>query len=203
MHTKKGFTLLELLIVIGILSILSTTIVLVINPAELLKKARDSQRISDLNTIKTAIAYYITEVADPNIGDIGMTYSDVAAVVCTFDSTTRPTGPNQGAFKVDGEGWIPIKFVDITGGSPIGALPRDPAASDDQTGNHYYVYGLLSDTDYTFKLMANMESKYYSTDGDGDVESTDGGTVDTLYEVGTGMSLVASTTATCFNDPGL
>ena len=38
MQTKKGFTLLELLIVIGILSILSTTVVLVINPAQLLKK---------------------------------------------------------------------------------------------------------------------------------------------------------------------
>jgi len=47
MKTKKGFTLLELLIVIGILAILSTTVVLVINPAELLKKARDSQRISE------------------------------------------------------------------------------------------------------------------------------------------------------------
>ena len=62
MKTKKGFTLLELLIVIGILSILSTTVVLVINPAQLLKKARDAQRISDLNTVKTAIAYILLKL---------------------------------------------------------------------------------------------------------------------------------------------
>ena len=46
----KGFTLLELLIVIGILGVLSVALVFVLNPAESLKKARDSQRMSDLTT---------------------------------------------------------------------------------------------------------------------------------------------------------
>ena len=74
---KKGFTLLELLIVIGILAILSTTMLLVINPAEMLRKARDSQRISDLNTLKTAIGFYLLNVSSPSIGFTGQTYSDV------------------------------------------------------------------------------------------------------------------------------
>ena len=119
MNTKKGFTLLELLIVIGILAILSTTIILVINPAELLKKARDSQRISDLNTMKTAIAYYITETTTPSIGIAAQTYSDVAGVTffTAASSTTTVT--------TDGNGWIPIDFDGMAGGSPIGALPTD------------------------------------------------------------------------------
>ncbi|KKU14411.1 MAG: hypothetical protein UX23_C0018G0001, partial [Parcubacteria group bacterium GW2011_GWB1_45_9] len=52
---KKGFTLIELLIVIGLLAILSTVAVLVINPAELLRQARDSQRVSDLGTVHSAL----------------------------------------------------------------------------------------------------------------------------------------------------
>ena len=44
----RGFTLLELLIVVGIIAILSTAVVLVINPLELLRQARDTNRLNDL-----------------------------------------------------------------------------------------------------------------------------------------------------------
>jgi type IV pilus assembly protein PilA len=43
---KAGFTLIELLIVIGVLAILATVVVLVLNPTEMFKQARDSQRLS-------------------------------------------------------------------------------------------------------------------------------------------------------------
>lgn len=62
-----GFTLLELLIVIGIMVILGTILVLILNPAETLKKSRDNQRISDLTTVKTALGLYLTEVVSTDL----------------------------------------------------------------------------------------------------------------------------------------
>ena len=47
----RGFTLLELLIVIGILATLATVVVLIINPAERLARTRDAKRIVDLENI--------------------------------------------------------------------------------------------------------------------------------------------------------
>lgn len=62
-----GFTLLELLIVIGIMVILGTVLVLILNPAETLKKSRDNQRISDLATVKTALGLYLTDVVSTDL----------------------------------------------------------------------------------------------------------------------------------------
>lgn len=56
---------MELLIVIGIIAILSVVLILVLNPAETLKKARDSQRMSDLNTLKTALGLIVTASTTP------------------------------------------------------------------------------------------------------------------------------------------
>ena len=193
---EKGFTLLELLIVIGILAILSTTMLLVINPAEMLRKARDSQRISDLNTLKTAISFYLLNVSSPSIGATGQTYSDVGGVTCF--GTASPAASST-YLSISGNGWIPINFSALTGGSPIHALPRDPNPSTASTGNHYYVYGVKSATDYTFKLVTNMESIAFSLNGSNDVESKDGGTNNSLYEVGTDLSLAITTGTNCFN----
>ena len=194
---KKGFTLLELLIVIGILAILSTTMIIVINPAELLKKARDSQRMSDLNTMKTTIAYYITETSSPSIGTVNNTFSDVATANCFG------TASGTQALTTGGAGWIPINFDGMTGGSPIGSLPTDPnKTAVGANPGRYYVYGVLSATNYTFKLVANMESAYYSTGGGGDVETGDGGTNTGLYEVGTGIALAIATSSACYTGTG-
>ncbi len=177
-----GFTLLELLIVIGILAILSTTMIMVINPAEMLRRARDSQRISDLNTLKSAIALYLTDVSNPNIGT--PTYSYTHMTTGTVNCYTTSSATTSQA--ITGTGWIPIKFSDISAGSPIEKEPIDPNPSN--TSPNYYYYTYLVGSGSGFKLMANMESNYYTT-GTNNVEGTDGGKWTQLYEVGTDLSI--------------
>lgn len=95
----KGFTLIELLIVIGIIAILATVVILTLNPAELLRQARDSTRTSDFATIKSAISLYQADVSSPALGT-STTNGNTAGWCYTSISSGLPAGatwPTDGA----------------------------------------------------------------------------------------------------------
>ncbi len=119
-NSKAGFTLLELLIVIAILAVLSVALVLVLNPAETLKKSRDAQRISDLSTIKTAIGLYLTSTATPYLGGIS---SNLACFASANDAA--PSGSVKIFYSVPSTG---TNSVAITATNLDGAVTYAAAA---------------------------------------------------------------------------
>ena len=187
---KKGFTLIELLVVIAIVAVLSVVVILTLNPAELLKQARDSSRVSDAATLKSAVSLYLADYSSPNlaVGGYANCYPSVTGLAANcaarFSSSYTTYASATSSRQVDGTGWLPINFSLISSGSPVGNLPIDPVNNT----TYFYAYA-ASSTSLTFEVSMNMESTRYAQNGGGDVETTDGGNSSSTYEVGTAPGL--------------
>lgn len=190
---KKGFTLLELVIVIGILAVLGAVSVLVLNPAQLFAQARDTTRLNDIGVMRNAIALYVSTVSSPDMDGSLACATDcfvndgtgMAANCGGRHAVARVTTPNLDR-AVDGTGWIPVNFTAVSGGPALSVLPVDPTKYTD--GSAYFYSYACDNTTKTYELNANLESTRY-TSGDDNREDTDGGDDDNIYEVGTDSGL--------------
>ena len=167
----KGFTLIELLVVIAIIGILAAVVLIALNPVEFLRRSRDTQRLSDMETLVTATKLFQTN--NP-------------AATLPLGPLCSPTAAATSAERAINTGWLAgIPLNQGSTSNTIPTLPVDPAASATQR----YVYA--ADANQNFEYSAVLESTTNTARMTGD-----GGGDAARYEIGTILSL-DTTTAAC------
>lgn len=167
MRKQKGFTLVEMLVVIAIIAILAGAVLMAINPIATMRKSRDATRLSDMDSLRSAISIALTE------GE--MILIDMAAAETSVSSGQAVDGAT---------GWVRFTIpTDKTGlGRYIPALPLDP--TNDATLATPLVYTFQSTVD-NFEINAVLEY------ADNAIKmTTDGGNNANVYEVGTSLVII-------------
>ena len=122
---NKGFTLLEILLVVAAIAILAGIVILAINPAKQLADTRNAQRKQDVVTISNAIyQYYIDS------GSLPDNISTSATEICATGNTTSTC---------TGASLIPL--LELTADETyISSVPSDPNGTCAALGVCYEVY---------------------------------------------------------------
>lgn len=125
--SSRGFTMIELLISIGVLSILAVFALAAVNPIEQFKKARDSQRKSDLAQLQRVFEQY---------------YQDWGHYP-----------PNDSSYEIEDEKTNPVTIISWGGAGGwtpyMDLVPQDPDSRrtyryySTSSGQKYYLYTSL------------------------------------------------------------
>ena len=140
---KKGFTLIELLIVMAILGVLAVVVLVAINPAEQMRRARDAGKISGAQQIGRAVVAYYTAngllpaeatwaadlVASQELsviptgittdGDTVCTNGDLVENTWCYSAEGNGGGANQDTFTVSAELFSQQRIAQCASGVPF------------------------------------------------------------------------------------
>ena len=119
---KRGFTLIELLVVIAVIGILSAVVLASLNIAR--EKARDAQRVVNVNQIANAIALYETDSGGVPPGEDGVEYVNgnpewipglVPKYISSVPSDPIDTGEHKFHYSRNGKNYEVISFMEQNG----------------------------------------------------------------------------------------
>ncbi len=138
---KKGFTFIELLIIIGIIAILAGIVLVAINPAQQISKKNDSERKSEIGTVLSAIYKYQTSTATHGaLPECLLGTTPVATAIPECDNPTGPGGVFDGAVELGAPSDADSYDCSTTlTPSYLREIPIDPTSTYNTTATGYYV----------------------------------------------------------------
>jgi prepilin-type N-terminal cleavage/methylation domain-containing protein len=179
-NKSKGFTLIELLVVIAIIGVLAAVVLLAINPAELLRRSRDSGRLSDLNSIRKAIDAVVAQ----------------QTTAVTLPCTTACNSADARGRNSNGTGWLGAATAVLNLSTYLSTLPVDPingtctattgvaSGLGVATASQTCQYQFMSAADATYEIRTRLESTQNGTRA-----FSDGGDDGDWFEAGTDPAL--------------
>jgi prepilin-type N-terminal cleavage/methylation domain-containing protein len=125
-NNHRGFTLLEILLVVGIIAILAGIVIVAVNPARQLATVRNTERKADIKQIDSAIKqYYIDHGTYPSTVTTGdYEICDTGSVSAT---TTAVNGEECDGSQVNLSSLVPLYLT---------AIPKDPQATTSNSTNY-------------------------------------------------------------------
>jgi prepilin-type N-terminal cleavage/methylation domain-containing protein len=119
-NPKKGFTLIEILVVIALIAILAAVTIVALNPGKAFQDARNSTRSSDVNAILNGVTQYTSEQGNTLAG-LGVT------AACTGTAQTIGTGTGE------------VNLATSLVPTYIASMPRDPSLAASSTSSGYTI----------------------------------------------------------------
>lgn len=147
---KRGFTLIELVVVVGIIGLLSALAVISLSRQQ--ARSRDTKRVADLTNINTALQSYIAENYKlPLVSDYTLNY----------DHGGWDYSSEYGRNFVTGGDTTFMRF--LVDGNYMATVPRDPI--NDGTGDVHYPH--LGGTGYAYAYFYYGDSVHKGYDLNG------------------------------------
>ena len=142
---QKGFTLVEVLIVVALIAILAVIALVTINPFAAQQRTRDARRLKEIGALQGIVEQYISD--NPAAAGFTAFSTDNAASNACDGTAASP-------------GWIGINVCNY--GNTVAADPLNRAAeftlSDGTSSTGVLYYQVQLDTNLRYRICARMES---------------------------------------------
>ncbi|MFA6375996.1 MAG: type II secretion system protein [Candidatus Paceibacterota bacterium] len=156
-NRESGFTLIEILVVIGMIALLAAIVIVAINPARQFAQGRNTQRVSNVNAILNAIGQNIADNKGVFTCATATSGLPTASVTPPITSANDPGTFATPAYKIASSG---TNTVDLSCLTPtyIPALPADPG----DPANYKWTSNTNYDTGYFVFKDANGRITVYA-----------------------------------------